>query len=187
MYAQFFVYVNGFVHFIDDRGVIWKAFDDSETTYEEPTFHTLIITKAYNMGAASAENRIRAIIPTIKIFTEDQTTAKNLDFYYNIWHVDRDTGAIKFSTDKYGVDFTKSEQSLTREQSFYPPRFGSFFLNYNNLNNTVFDTFRKEINPTVQGDYIQLFISDDSADTDGSGRWELSSLVLKGVIEGESL
>lgn len=181
--AQYFCYMNGFVHFIDRKGNIWRMLDHDQTTYEEEEFTAIIMSKKFAMNDTREYGNIRSYTPEIKIDGDNKT----LKLFYHTFNVNTASRAITRSTDRRGVEPTAGDYKLIKELGFYPNRWDNLVFDIDNLDYQEFDTFRPELQVNKQCDYSQFLIIDQSQDLDGTGGWSFNGYKIKGSGAGESL
>lgn len=181
--AQYFFYMNGFVHFIDRRGNIWKMMDDSLSSYEEEEFTTIILSKKFPMKDNREFGNVRSFIPELEI----DGTNKTLKLFYNTFTTDTSTRVINQSTDRKGIVSTTGDYKMIEEFSFYPNRWDNLIFDLDNYDYQRFATFHPELSTNVNCDYAQFLLIDQVQDTDGTKGWNFNGYKVKGSTTGEGL
>lgn len=181
--AQYFFYMNGFPHFIDRKGNIWKMMDFNETTYEEEEFTTIILTKRFPMQDTREFGSIRSFTPEIEI----EGTNKTLKILYQTFTTDSATRVITKSTDRRGIDLTQGDYKLIEEFGFYPNRWDNLIFDMDNYDYQKFNVFRPEIQINKICDYSQLLIIDKVQDTNGTKGFYFNGFKVKGQTAGEAI
>ena len=181
--AQYFCYMNGFVHFIDRKGTIWRMMDHDQTTYEEEEFTTIIMSKKFAMNDTREYGNIRSFVPEIQI----EGANKTLKLFYHTFTTDTATRVVNRSTDRKGISATVGDYKLIKELSFYPNRWDNLIFDMDNYDYQHFDTFHPELQVNVNCDYSQFLLIDQCQDTDGTKGWNFMGYKVKGSSAGESL
>jgi hypothetical protein len=183
---KYLFYLAGYVHYMDYELNIWRMMDERQETkdsgYEEGAYHKLVILKDYDLDAPGLEKRIQKVVPEITLYGK---TEKQLEFSWKSYIKDTASEAIKIETNRKTGTINPKKHKLIPRVSFRANRFSNSLSNEDQFNEALFQSFRPAISIETQALRFSFMISDYSADSNGTGGWELSSILLKGKIVQE--
>ena len=181
--AQYFFYMNGFVHFIDRRGSIWKMMDHDETTYEEESYTAIIMSKRFPMKDSREFGNVREFVPEIETFDDNKT----LKIFQHTYTTDTASREIVRSTDRQGIYTTTGDYALIEKLAFYPNRWNNLVFDMDDLDRQRFRTFRPSLQTNLNCNYSEFMIIDQQTDTDGSHDFTYHGYTVKGSTLGEAI